>query len=135
MAATAFDTIVVLALQGSGFRRLEAIIGGLLATVVVCLMVELAVVHPSLAEHWAQTVQFLDIVTKFWPAYLAERGLVSPAERQNRLLRAEAERLRASPPAGPVIVAGATGSIPATAELMDHLAARKCKATADGRKR
>jgi ATP-dependent helicase/nuclease subunit B len=70
------------------------------------------------SAHWQQTLQFLEIVTAMWPAYLTEKGLLSPAERRNRGILSEAGRLSNSPPAGPVIVAGVTGSIPATVELM-----------------
>lgn len=70
------------------------------------------------SEHWQKTLEFLGIVLEWWPAYLAERKLISPMDRRNRLVRAEAARLAGAPPDGPVIVAGVTGSIPATAELM-----------------
>ena len=75
-------------------------------------------VPETLSEHWQTTLEFSKIVTEAWPAYLKERGLSSPMERRNRLVLAEAARLAARPPAGPVIVAGVTGSVPATAELM-----------------
>jgi manganese transport protein len=42
IAITAFDTFVVLGLQGQGFRRVEAIVLGLVATIGVCFGVELA---------------------------------------------------------------------------------------------
>lgn len=70
------------------------------------------------SEHWQKTLQFLQIVLEWWPAHLAERKLLSPMDRRNRLVRAEAERLARRKDDGPVIVAGVTGSIPATAELM-----------------
>ena len=70
------------------------------------------------SEHWQKTLEFLGIVLTWWPAYLAERKLISPMDRRNRLVRAEAARLADAPLDGPVIVAGVTGSIPATAELM-----------------
>jgi ATP-dependent helicase/nuclease subunit B len=75
-------------------------------------------VPEGFSEHWQTTLQFLQIVREWWPAHLAERGLISPADRRNRLIRAEAARLKAQPPKQPVIVAGVTGSIPASAELM-----------------
>ena len=75
-------------------------------------------VPDTLSEHWQKTLEFLKIVTETWPAYLKERGLSSPMARRNGLVLAEAARLAARPPAGPVIVAGVTGSVPATAELM-----------------
>jgi ATP-dependent helicase/nuclease subunit B len=76
------------------------------------------------SAHWAQTVDFLKIVTQFWPTHLKERGLLSQADRRNRLILAEAERLARTPPTEPVIVAGVTGSVPATVALMRAVAAR-----------
>lgn len=70
------------------------------------------------SEHWQRTLEFLKIVLDWWPKHLEEHGLVSPMDRRNRLIRAEAERLAKQPPAAPVIIAGVTGSIPAAAELM-----------------
>ncbi|MFN3746195.1 MAG: double-strand break repair protein AddB [Hyphomicrobiaceae bacterium] len=79
-------------------------------------------VPEDFSAHWQQTIQFLEIVTKYWPAHLAERGLLSAADRRNRLIHAEADRLTRSPPAEPVIVAGVTGSVPATVDLMRAVA-------------
>lgn len=75
-------------------------------------------VPDTYSEHWQKTLDFLKIVTLHWPAHLDERGATSPADRRNRLILAEAGRLAAAASSGPVIVAGVTGSIPATAELM-----------------
>src|SRR6185312_4377943 len=44
-----------------------------------------------------------------------------PAERRDRLIALEAERLRAAH-SGPVIAAGSTGSMPATAKLIATIA-------------
>jgi manganese transport protein len=41
---TALDTVIVLGLQGQGFRRLEAIIFGLIATMGLCFLIELLLV-------------------------------------------------------------------------------------------
>lgn len=79
-------------------------------------------VPEEFAEHWQHTLNFLRIVTEFWPIHLKERGFASPAARRNALLLAEAQRYRSNPPQGPVIVAGVTGSIPATVELMRAVA-------------
>lgn len=82
-------------------------------------LADLATLVPeTFSEHWQKTIQFLDILTGFWPAHLAERGMSAPVAQRNQTLLAEARRLIDSPPKGPVIVAGVTGSIPATAELM-----------------
>lgn len=74
-------------------------------------------VPEDLAEYWQRTSRFLSIVTRQWPAHLAERGLADPVARRNLLLARQAERMAAGQ-GGPVIVAGSTGSVPATAALM-----------------
>lgn len=47
---TGLDTIIVLGLQGRGFRRLEAIVLGLIATIAICFFVELVLVGPDFVE-------------------------------------------------------------------------------------
>ncbi len=79
-------------------------------------------VGPDFSEHWQLTLQFLQIVLDHWPAYLAAQRVLSPMQRRNCLIRAQAAQLAARPPNGPVIVAGVTGSIPATADLMRAVA-------------
>ncbi|MDX3928449.1 MAG: double-strand break repair protein AddB [Shinella sp.] len=71
---------------------------------------------------WQLTLEFLKIASEYWPARLAELKRSSPAMRRNATLHAEAERYRLSRPSGPVIVAGSTGSIPATARLIAAIA-------------
>ena len=80
-------------------------------------------VPEAFAIHWQQTVQFLEIVTDAWPRHLAEKGLTSQVGRRNALILAEAERITKLPPGAPVIIAGVTGSIPATVTLMRAVAA------------
>jgi double-strand break repair protein AddB len=80
------------------------------------------IVPEAHATHWQLTVDFLKIVTEHWPAYLADNGLVSPASRRNLLMSFEAERLVTRPPKGPVIAAGSTGTVPATARLLKVIA-------------
>ena len=75
------------------------------------------------AEQWQVNLDFLQIVTESWPAILAEEGAVDAADARDRRLRLLAESWRASPPEGPVLVAGSTGSIPAAAELIGTVAA------------
>lgn len=75
-------------------------------------------VPEDFSEHWQKTLQFMEIVTAAWPAYLEDQGLLSPMDRRNKLIAAETQRLIERPPQAPVIVAGVTGSIPATADLI-----------------
>ncbi|RCL02277.1 MAG: ATP-dependent helicase/nuclease subunit B [Candidatus Tokpelaia sp. JSC189] len=74
------------------------------------------------AEWWQVTLDFLDIVTINWPQILKERCVVNPAFWRNQAIRRQAAHLAANPQAGPVLVAGSTGSLPATAELIKTIA-------------
>jgi ATP-dependent helicase/nuclease subunit B len=75
----------------------------------------------ELDEYWQLTLKFLQIAITQWPAILRERGVVEAATRRDLLIKAEAARLAKKPDA-PVIAAGSTGSIPATAELIATIA-------------
>ena len=79
-------------------------------------------VDKDLAQYWEITRQFLEIATSAWPAHLAERGLIDPAARRDALIRAETARLKSVGSNGPVIAAGSTGSVPATADLLAVIA-------------
>jgi ATP-dependent helicase/nuclease subunit B len=70
------------------------------------------------AEHWAVTLRFLEIVTRAWPAWLDEQGLMNPAARQIRLLKAQVDAWETRAPDEPVWVAGTTGGIKAVARLL-----------------
>ncbi len=70
------------------------------------------------ARHWEVTLEFLGIVTRLWPAWLAEQGLMDAQVRARRLLDAQGASWEARPPSHPVIVAGTTGGIPAVARLL-----------------
>ncbi len=78
-------------------------------------------VPEGLDEYWQYSLDFLRIARKAWPAYLAEIGKMEPATRRDRLIDAEAGRLAAHH-AGPVIAAGSTGSMPATAKFLHVIA-------------
>src|SRR5246127_5238288 len=71
--------------------------------------------------YWQLTLQFFKIAREAWPAILNERGAVEAAARRDRLIAAETARLAAATDA-PVIAAGSTGSIPATAALLRTIA-------------
>jgi ATP-dependent helicase/nuclease subunit B len=75
------------------------------------------------AEHWQQTLAFLTIVTEWWPAIEADRGTIGPARRHAMAVRRRIEAWRRQPCPNPVIVAGSTGSIPATRALIEAVLA------------
>jgi ATP-dependent helicase/nuclease subunit B len=74
----------------------------------------------DLDAYWQLTLEFLKIACSAWPAILAERSMIETAVRRDALIKAEAARLARSD--APVIVAGSTGSIPATADLIAAVA-------------
>ena len=69
----------------------------------------------TFAQHWQETVEFLDIIQKAWPKILAERGQIDAGDRLQRLIRSYAKKMNTDTP---TIVAGLTGDLPAVAELM-----------------
>ena len=71
--------------------------------------------------YWQLTLKFLQIARERWPEVLKERDRIEAVERRDRLIKAETARLARKPNA-PVIVAGSTGSIPSTAELIATIA-------------
>ncbi len=79
-------------------------------------------VPEELAHWWQVTLDFLKIVTEHWPRILDERQRSDPAAWRSLQINRESERLRAGVNRGPVIAAGSTGSIPATARLLTAIA-------------
>lgn len=76
----------------------------------------------EVSQWWDVTLAFLQILRTEWPAILKDRNRIDPAEHRNAMLRGEAKRLGALQPTDPVIVAGSTGTIPATADLISTIA-------------
>jgi ATP-dependent helicase/nuclease subunit B len=78
-------------------------------------------VPDQLDKYWQYSLEFLQIARRAWPAHLAEIEKIEPAARRDRLIEAEARRLTAHHE-GPVIAAGSTGSMPATAKFLHAVA-------------
>ena len=81
-----------------------------------------AAVETDYSRYFEITLRFLRIAADAWPRILAERGASDPARRQSALIRAEAGRLARERPATPIVAAGSTGSLPATAALLAAIA-------------
>jgi ATP-dependent helicase/nuclease subunit B len=71
-------------------------------------------------KYWQFTLDFLKIARDYWPKRLKEKGAIDAAERRDLLIEAEMKRLAGSN--APVIAAGSTGSMPATAKLLAAIA-------------
>ncbi len=72
----------------------------------------------ELSAHWEQTVAFLDILATSWPSILCAEKKTDPAMHRDASLRRAARLWLEAPPTHPVIAAGSTGSVPATAVLL-----------------
>src|SRR6202166_3544402 len=79
-------------------------------------------VPDQLDRYWQHSLEFLRIARQAWPAHLQEIQKIEPAARRDLLIEAEARRLTAQQD-GPVIAAGSTGSMPATAKFLHAIAA------------
>ena len=77
---------------------------------------------PDFAAHRQAMLEFLNIIRTRLPQELEAAGLTGRAERRSVLLREEARRLASGPYARPIIAAGSTGTIPATAHLLKAIA-------------
>ncbi len=84
------------------------------------------VVPEEFAFHWQITLKFLDIIGTQWPKILDESGMIDPVQRRNLLLGGLSEYLTDFPSKDPIIAAGTTGSIPATARLLDTISLMPC---------
>src|ERR1700760_4754537 len=62
IAITALDTLLVLGLQGKGFREVEAIVLGLIMTIGVCFAIELAMIHLD----WSEVARGLIVRPDVW---------------------------------------------------------------------
>ncbi|MEN3929807.1 double-strand break repair protein AddB [Microvirga sp. W0021] len=80
-----------------------------------------AAVDADYSNYFKLTLEFVKIATESWPQILGERNASDPVQRRKFLIEAEAQRLDSEQPDKPVIVAGSTGSVPATARLISAI--------------
>ena len=130
MRRLAVLTRTILALSGKYGAPVSADRAWLLAVDLAALLDEAARAEIDLAEalpqaaaqefavHWNVTLEFLRIITRFWPIWLAEEGLSDHVARQISLLDAQGQLWLSDPPIHPVVAAGTTGAIPVVARLL-----------------
>jgi len=80
------------------------------------------IVPDELSKHWQTTLNFLSILIEKWPDILEDNKVVDIHTHRNLSLEVQAEYWRKNPSEYPVIAAGSTGSIPATANLLKVIA-------------
>lgn len=76
----------------------------------------------NLNAHWQMSLRFLRALEETWPDWLAAEKAVDPAWRRRELMLALNRFWLANPPQYPVIIAGTTGTIPATTALLKTVA-------------
>lgn len=75
-------------------------------------------IEANLGAYWQQTLTFLDIALAYWPDHLAAKGTEDTSRLRNMRLDRQAMAAPLLYGERPVIAAGSTGSIPATARLL-----------------
>jgi ATP-dependent helicase/nuclease subunit B len=80
------------------------------------------IVPDDLSRHWQITLDFLHILIDKWPEILLEKNAVDIHTQRNLTINMQAEYWQQNPPPYPVVIAGSTGSIPATANLIKTIA-------------
>jgi len=76
------------------------------------------ILDEDLAIHWQKSVAFLKIIYEQWPQTLSDAKAMDPYTRRLAAATAMAEAWQHHPPKGPLIIAGSTGSTPASRVLM-----------------
>ncbi|MBQ7412712.1 MAG: PD-(D/E)XK nuclease family protein [Alphaproteobacteria bacterium] len=79
--------------------------------------------NPVFAEHWNDTVIFLDIITKEWPKILKEKGMIDEVDRRIRLIDSYTHHLNETN--CPVIAAGLDAGLPVVQRLLATIDKRK----------
>lgn len=72
----------------------------------------------SHAEAWQENLEMLNIITDIYPKFLDVHGLIDPAPYRNSVLETLTQSWEKNPPKRPIIAAGSTGSMPASADFM-----------------
>ena len=74
------------------------------------------------AAHWQNTLDFLKIITTYFPQILQERKLIDIAEYNNLMLRQQNNIWQKNTPDKEIIIAGSTATFPAMKELVKTVA-------------
>jgi ATP-dependent helicase/nuclease subunit B len=78
-------------------------------------------VPEEFSQYWQLSLEFLKIITEYWPQHLHEKGMVSAVMRRNMLIDAEIRSLAEKQLGGPIIIAGEAGGIAATTRLLQAI--------------
>ncbi len=94
---TGLDTLIVLGLKGGGFREVEAIIAGLMATIAACFLAQLVIAGPSAAGILHGLVPRPFVLADRHALYLAVGILGATVMPHNLYLHSSIVQTRAAP--------------------------------------
>ena len=86
----------------------------------------------NFAEHWQNTVQFLEIIRSYWPKILSEQGKIDSQDRLQRLIFRQAQHIKKGTDTPDLIIAGLTADFPSVAQLMSAILDKKGEIFLDG---
>lgn len=81
-------------------------------------LAELSDIQAFAAQHFQHAAELYKIIQTYWPERLRELAALEPKARQVKVLDKLTEQWQSSPPDYPIIIAGSTGTLGATARLM-----------------
>lgn len=70
------------------------------------------------AVHWQETLKFLEIITRYWPQILSERGVIDASLKKNILIETQSNIWEIERPQKRIIIAGSTAVSPAMKQLV-----------------
>lgn len=79
------------------------------------------IVTDQFAEHWQSILQFLNIVTSFWPNYLAENNLIDANYRKKLIYKLQQEIWQQNPPSYPILALNITSNYPDVLALLNTI--------------
>lgn len=80
-----------------------------------------SIVPEHLSQYWQETLEFLQIITEWYPKILQERGYTNPVARKIKLIYKQVEIWKQFPPKGRIFIAGSTGSLVPIAYMINAI--------------
>jgi len=81
-----------------------------------------SLVPEDYSEHWKESLEFLRIISQFWPAILQDKTMHDHKALLNHGIQALIDKWKTNPTPYPVVMAGVTGSFPQARKLICEVA-------------
>ncbi len=83
------------------------------------------IVPDEFAQHWQKSLEFLEIITTYWPQICHEAGVIDIADYQSRVLRGLIQKWTDNPPTHPIYAVGFTGGFKALNDFLKTISVMK----------